>query len=359
LNASPNFKNISDRAEEVSCAYNVGHRKLHQPFEEVSRQVMGVEYKDYYKILGVTRQATEKEIRTAYRKLAREFHPDVNAGAADRFKDINEAYEALKDPEKRRLYDNLGPQWRQGQNYNPPPGFNDWGQGGVNMNDMGGMGGFSSFFDALFGGGMGGQGGFGGAGFPGGGHAGRQRGNARGQAATADAPTEQNLYLDLEEIASGLQKEVTTPSGKRLTVRIPAGVKEGTKIRLAGEGASGRFGQAGDLLLNVKYREHKHFKVEGDALVYEAPVPVPDLVLGGEITVPSFAGEVSMRIPPGTQPGRLMRLKGQGLPKRNGEAAGDLLVRPRAVIPEQPSEREKALYQELRSLVQSNVNAAV
>lgn len=323
---------------------------------------MGVEYKDYYKILGVTRQATEKEIRTAYRKLAREFHPDVNPGAADRFKDINEAYEALKDPEKRRLYDNLGPQWRQGQNYNPPPGFNDWGQGGVNMNDLGGMGGFSSFFDALFGGGMGGQGGFGGAGFPGAGNPGgrqrSQRSGARGQAAI-DAPIEQNVYLDLEEVASGLQKEVTTPSGKRLTVRIPAGVKEGAKIRLAGEGASGRLGQSGDLLLNVKYREHKHFKVEGDALVYEAPVPVPDLVLGGEITVPSFTGEVAMRIPPGTQPGRLMRLKGQGLPKRNGEAAGDLLVRPRAVIPDQPSEREKVLYQELRSLVQSNVNAAV
>lgn len=320
---------------------------------------MGVEYKDYYKILGVNRQATEKEIRSAYRKLAREYHPDVNAGAADRFKDINEAYEALKDPEKRRLYDNLGSQWR----HSPPPGFNDWGGQGVNMNDLGGMGGFSSFFEALFGGGMGGQGSFGGAGFPGGVNAGRQgsqRGNSRGQAsAPADPPTEQNLYLELEEVATGLNKEVTTPSGKRLTVRIPTGVKQGAKIRLAGEGAPGRFGQPGDLLLNVRYREHKHFKVEGDALVYEAPIPVPDLVLGGEIIIPSFTGEVSLRIPPGTQPGRLMRLKGQGLPKRNGETAGDLLVRPRAIIPEHPSEREKMLYQELRNLTQSTVNTAV
>lgn len=320
---------------------------------------MGVEYKDYYKILGVNRQATDKEIRSAYRKLAREYHPDVNPGAAERFKDINEAYEALKDPEKRRLYDNLGPQWRQGQNYTPPPGFGDWQQG-VNMGDLGGLGGFSSFFDALFGG-MGGQAGFGGAGFPGGG-AGRQRyqrGGGRSQSAqeTMEAPaTEQNLYLDLEEVASGLNKEITTPSGKRLTVRIPKGVKEGAKIRLAGEGAPGRYGQPGDLLLNVRYREHKHFRVEGDALVYDAAVPVADLVLGGEILVPAFSGEVSMRIPPGTQPGRLMRLKGQGLPKRSGEA-GDLLVRPQAVIPKHPSEREKILYQELRTLAQSTTQA--
>jgi curved DNA-binding protein len=316
---------------------------------------MGVEYKDYYQTLGVSRNATEKEIRTAYRKLAREFHPDVNPGAADRFKDINEAYEALKDPEKRRLYDSLGSQWRQGQNYTPPPGFDGWGQT-VNMNDFGGlgagMGGFSSFFEALFGGGVGGRGfggGFGEPGFPGGGASGRHTGARGQQAREVPPPVEQALYLDLEEVAAGVRREVATPSGKRLTVRIPQGVKEGTKIRLAGEGTAGRQGH-GDLFLVVRYRPHPHFRLEGDALVYEALVPVPDLVLGGEIRVPSFGGEVSVRIPPGTQPGRLMRLKGQGMPGRDGQTAGDLLVRPQAAIPKHPSDQEKALYRELRNL---------
>lgn len=326
---------------------------------------MGVEYKDYYNILGVSRNATEKEIKAAYRKLAREYHPDVNPGAADKFKDINEAYEALKDPEKRKLYDSLGANWRQGQNFTPPPGFE-----GYQTVDFGDMGGFSSFFDILFGGGMGGAGrGFSGQGFPGqgfggGGAAGFEdlfgaaqqqqrgrgpRGGARGQAQPPEQlNVEEDLYLDLEEVATGVSKEVVTPSGKRVTVNIPKGVKQGAKIRLAGEGRQGRTGR-GDLLLVVHYRKHARFKVEDDNLVYEAPVPVPDLVLGGEIQVPTLHGEVSMTLPVGTQPGRLMRLKGQGLPGKDG-MTGDLLVRPKAVIPAHPSEREKELYQELQTL---------
>lgn len=324
---------------------------------------MGVEYKDYYNILGVSRNATEKEIKTAYRKLAREYHPDVNPGAADKFKDINEAYEALKDPEKRKLYDSLGANWRQGQNFTPPPGFE-----GYQTVDFGDMGGFSSFFDILFGGGMGGAGrGFSGQGFPGQGFGGGaagfeelfgaaqqqrgrgQRAGARGQAHPPEQLNiEEDLYLDLEEVASGVSKEIVTPSGKRVTVNIPKAVKQGAKIRLAGEGRQGRSGR-GDLLLVVHYRKHSKFKVEDDSLVYEAPVPVPDLVLGAEIHIPTLHGEVSMRIPAGTQPGRLMRLKGQGMPGKNGEA-GDLLVRPRAVIPQHPSDREKELYKELQQL---------
>lgn len=332
---------------------------------------MGVEYKDYYNILGVSRNATEKEIKTAYRKLAREYHPDVNPGAADKFKDINEAYEALKDPEKRKLYDSLGANWRQGQNFTPPPGFE-----GYQTVDFGDMGGFSSFFDILFGGGLGGAGrGFSGQGFPGQGyasqgygggaagfeelfgaaqqqHRGRgQRSSARAQAqAPEQLNIEEDFYLDLEEVATGVSKEVVTPSRKRVTVNIPKGVKEGAKIRLAGEGRQSRSGQ-GDLLLVVHYRKHAKFKVEDGNLVYEAPVPVPDLVLGAEIKIPTLHGEVSMRIPAGTQPGRLMRLKGQGLPGKNGEV-GDLLVRPKAVIPAHPSEREKELYKELQALAQ-------
>lgn len=315
---------------------------------------MGVEYKDYYSILGVPKTASQKEIKSAYRKKAREFHPDINPGATEKFKDINEAHEALKDPEKRRMYDSLGSNWRQGQSYSPPPDA-----GGYQNVNMGDMGDFSSFFDVLFGGGRGqGGGGFGGQGFPGGfseaGFGGGPQPGGRGrQGAQAQAPEqlniEEDLYLDLEEVATGTQKEVVTPSGKRLTVNIPKGVTPGAKIRLAGEGQQGRRGR-GDLHLVVRYRKHSKFKVEEDNLVYEAPVPVPDLVLGKEITVPTLQGEVSMRIPPGTQPGRLMRLKGQGLPAKDGKATGDLLVRPKAVIPEHPSDREKALYEELRQL---------
>ena len=160
---------------------------------------------------------------------------------------------------------------------------------------------------------------------------------------------EEDLYLDLEEVATGVRKEVVTPSGKRLTVSIPKGVKPGAKIRLAGEGHQGHGGR-GDLLLVARYRKHPKFKLEEDTLVYEAPVPVPDLVLGGEIKVPTLQGELSMKLPAGTQPGRLMRLKGQGLPGKDNQPAGDLLVRPKAIVPEHATEREKELYQELQAL---------
>lgn len=321
---------------------------------------MGVEYKDYYSILGVSKNATDKEIKSAYRKLAREYHPDVNAGSDEKFKDLNEAYEALKDPEKRRLYDSLGSNWRQGQNFTPPPGFEGW----QNAN-MGDMGGFSSFFDILFGGGMGG-GGFSAQGFPGGGAAGYddlfsgmrgggargQRAGTRGQQAQSmeQLNIQEDLYLDLEEVAKGVSKEVVTPSRKRLTVNIPKGVKEGAKIRLAGEGHQGQRGGRGDLLLIVKYRKHPRFKFEEDNLVYEALVPVPDLVLGAEIKVPTLSGELSVKIPAGTQPGRLMRLKGQGMPAKDGKTTGDLLVRLQASVPKHPTDRELELYKELQAL---------
>lgn len=324
---------------------------------------MGVEYKDYYSILGVSKNATEKEIKSTYRKLAREYHPDVNAGSDEKFKDLNETYEALKDPEKRKLYDSLGSNWRQGQNFTPPPGFEGWQN--VNMGDMGGMGGFSSFFDAIFGGGMGG-GGFAGQGFPGQGFSGGsgagyedlfsgargrgQRAGARGQAQPAEQLNiEEELFLDLEEVAKGVSKEVVTPSRKRLTVNIPKGVKEGAKIRLAGEGHQGHRGR-GDLLLVVKYRKHPRFRFEDDSLLYEAMVPTPDLVLGAEIKIPTLSGELSMKIPAGTQPGRLMRLKGQGMPAKDGKAAGDLLVRVQASVPKHPTDRELELYKELQAL---------
>lgn len=331
---------------------------------------MSVQYKDYYEILGVPRTASDKEIRSAYRKLARKYHPDVNAGEDKKFKDINEAYEALSDPEKRRMYDSLGSNWHQGQNFSPPPGFGGFGGGGgagyqeINLNDLfggagGGMSGgagFSDFFEALFGQsmGMGGMGGMGQqSGFQDASR--RQSGHhTRSASPKQDLNVEQPLPLSLEEVAQGATRSVYLQhSGKTVSVNIPKGVHTGAKIRLAGEGQAGRGGQRGDAFLRVSYQPHPQFQVDGNHLIYEAPMPVPDLVLGGEIRVPTLGGEGSVTIPPGTQPGRMLRLKGQGLPDKGGKT-GDLLVRLKAVIPESPTEREKALYAELRELDRSH-----
>jgi curved DNA-binding protein len=317
---------------------------------------MAVEYKDYYQILGVPRTASNSEIRSAFRKLARQYHPDVNPGADEKFKEINEAYEALKDPEKRKLYDSLGSNWRQGQNFTPPPGYDTGSWQNVHMGGPGDMGDFSSFFDILFGsaGGMAnGMGGFGNAAdLFGARGAGRQtQGRSARSPRQAEPPeaTIQILPIDLELVAKGGRLDIQTPGGKRLSVSIPKGVKEGTKIRLAGEGTKTRQG-AGDLLLQMQYKAHPHFKIEREHLIYEAPVPVPDLVLGGEIHIPAFSGEVTMSLPAGTPSGSLMRLKGQGLPKQDGQP-GDLLVRPVAIVPKQASAEEKELYQRLRDLL--------
>lgn len=317
---------------------------------------MSVEYKDYYKLLGVSRNASEADIRSAYRKLARKYHPDINPGGAEQFKELNEAYEALKDPEKRKLYDNLGANWRQGQRFNPPPGY-----GGGSGEGFGDMGGFSSFFDTLFGGSAG-------AGFSGnqiniedllGGRAPGGRSQGRGASYTqqrqqSSSPEqlniEQALILDLKEVYTGVQKEVMTPSKKRITVTVPKGVRPGQKIRLTGEGKAGRSGR-GDLLLVVQYRYHPGFSFENDTLTYEALIPVPVLALGGKIAVKTVLGQdLDMTVPEGTSPGSLMRLKGQGLPGKDGKSSGDLLVRLKGELPKVLSDRERALYEELKAL---------
>jgi curved DNA-binding protein len=309
---------------------------------------MSVRYKDYYAILGVAKTATEKEIKSAYRKLARQYHPDVNPKAADQFKDINEAYEVLSDPDKRKRYDLLGsrgaggPGGRGGFEGGSTLNFEDlqdlFGRGGF-AGGMGGGGaggsGFSDFFEMLFGqaargGPGGGPGGFAGAGgFPGGGH----------PPPRTVEPISQDMPLTLEEVARGTQKRVTL-DGRSLTVTVPKNVKEGAKIRLAGEGPRGA-----DVHLVVRYQPHAHFSVDGTDVLIDAKVPAPRLVVGGEISVPTLTqGEVTLKVPPGTQSDKRIRLKGLGL-------GGDQFVRLKAVIPEHPTEREKALYEELAALI--------
>lgn len=312
-----------------------------------------MEYKDYYKLLGVERKASQEEISKAFKKQARQCHPDLNPGDASaetRFKDINEAYEVLRDPEKRKLYDQLGPNWQHGQNFQPPPGyenvrfhFGGAGGGGQQFD----MGGFSDFFQTIFGG----AGGFGpGAGFGGGG--GYQRRPARGQ------DVEAGLELTLEEAYHGgskaitLQEEALSPDGrpylkpKTLSVNIPAGVRDGARIRLSGQGSSGfGGGPAGDLYLKVMIRPHSRFKLEDVNVVVDLPLAPWEAALGATVRVPTLDGEVDMAVPPGIGSGRKMRLRGKGLSGKAGR--GDQLVRVMVQTPKHLTDKERSLWEEL------------
>lgn len=300
---------------------------------------MAPEYKDYYKTLGVARSATKDEIAKAYKKLARKYHPDLNPGdkkAEEKFKDITEAYEVLKDEEKRKLYDNLGPDWQNASRFGgagqggPFGGFSYQGQN---------MGGFSDFFESLFGGGrFGGENPFGGFSSQGGGR--------RGQ----DVETE--IQIPLELARHGGERQVSFRMGSKpvtLKVNIPAGIREGKKLRLSGRGyPSMGGGQNGDLYLKVMFAPHPQFKVEGQDLVYEARVMPWAAVLGGKIRVPTLDGEVELSLPSGTSSGRRLRLRGKGLGPDSDR--GDLLVRVEIDAPRLESEKERSLWQELAKL---------
>jgi curved DNA-binding protein len=317
-----------------------------------------MEYKDYYKILGVDRDAQEKEIKKAYRKLARQHHPDVNPGdeaAEERFKDINEAYEVLSDPEKRRKYDQLGSNWQQWQRTGRDPGGFDWskwfsgaqpGGGGVrveygdlgDLGDLFGGGGFSDFFRAIFGG----------MGAPRTGRTQAQQARLRrGQDYT------QPVEITLEEAFQGATRMIQK-DGRRLEVKIPPGVMTGSKVRMAGEGSPGvAGGTSGDLYLEVRVLPHSTFEREGDDLRCEVPVSLYTAVLGGEVKVPTLSGEVMLNIPPETQGGRTFRLRGKGMPNvRNPKKRGDLYARLRVQVPQKLSQPEKELFRELASLRQ-------
>lgn len=302
---------------------------------------MAVSYKDYYKLLGVEREAKAEEISKAYKKLARKYHPDLNPGdkqAEEKFKEINEAYEVLKDPEKRKLYDQLGPNWQHGQQFQGEPGYENV-HFTFNGKSFDGSG-FSDFFETLFGGAA--AGGGRGANFgpdPFSGFSSRPR---RGRDVEAELP------LSLEEASSGGRRTVTLqmPQGpKTLEVNVPAGIREGAKLRLAGQGDPAPGGTPGDLFLRVRYLPHPQFKVEGENLHCDVALTPWEAVLGAKVAVPTLEGQVELNIPAGSSSGRKFRLRGKGL--GSGVNRGDLLARVMIKVPAQLSAEERELWQKL------------
>lgn len=294
-----------------------------------------MQYKDYYKILGVSRDAKTDDIRKAYRKLAKQYHPDVNkdAGAEEKYKEINEAYEVLKDPDKRQKYDTLGMNWQAGQDFTPPPGWQHVEFGG-NMGDMGG--GFSDFFQTLFGGG-GSARGFGGFGdLFGGGSSGQYHHPMR-------QDSEADLTLKLEDAVKGGTYNLRIGT-RSLKVNIPKGITEGTKLTLHGKSEGG-----GDLHLTIHIEPHKIYEINGHDLTREIKVPVYDAVLGKDLEVETLTGQVTLKMPPGIQDGQKLRLRGKGMPKRDG-TNGDLFVRVKVEIPRHINSKQKELWEELSRL---------
>jgi curved DNA-binding protein len=316
---------------------------------------MAVQFRDYYETLGVPKTASDDDIKKAFRKLARKYHPDVNkdkATAEEKFKQLNEAYEVLGDPGKRRKYDELGANWNQPGGFQPPPGWGAQPGGGFRRSSPGDGGGidfefggtgFSDFFEAFFGGGR--QAGFGG-GNP---FAQRERGAERGSDVEAD------IMVTLEEALHGSRRPISLRRGnsnkvESYQVKIPKGVHEGQRIRLAGQGEAGAGGgTSGDLFLRVRLARHPDFTVEGSDLVHEVKLPAWQAALGGELRVPTLEGQVRLKIPAGTQGEQRFRLRGHGLPTAGG-TRGDLFVVTQIQIPKKLSERERKIWSELAEL---------
>ena len=316
---------------------------------------MALQYKDYYAILGVPRTASADELKKAFRKLAREYHPDVakdKKKAEEKFKEINEAYEVLSDAEKRKRYDEFGANWKAGAEFRPPPGWEH--SAGGRTHRRGGAGhpdfefqfggtGFSDFFETFFG------------------SAARQGRGARGTGFGADEELaergrdiEGDIMVTLDEVVHGsvravnvrgeAQGEVKT---RTYQVKIPAGVVEGQRLRLAGRGEAGAGGgAAGDLYLRVRLARHPDFEVSDHNLIYEADIAPWEAVLGANLSVPTLAGRVNIKIPPGTPGGQKLRVRGRGLPDRDG-ANGDLIVVTRIAVPQKVTDDERKLWEKL------------
>ena len=297
---------------------------------------MAVKFRDYYEVLGVPRTASADDIKRAYRQLARKHHPDLQPAsertrAAERFKEINEAYEALSDADKRAKYDALGENYKGGMDFTPPPGARrgatvttgDW-------NDVGDVGDFSDFFASIFGRSA----------------AGRRRGGARIPVPGNDMEAE--LPLTLDDVLHGGQRRITL-DGKSLDVTIPRGIRDGATLRLAGKGDPGvNGGPAGDVYLHVRLAPHPRYRVIGDDLEMDLPLWPWQAVLGSEVRVDTPDGPVTLTVPPGTQSGARLRLRGRGLPRADGRNRGDLYAVVRVVVPTRPSAAERDAYAALR-----------
>ena len=298
--------------------------------------------KDFYQILGVSRTASDKDIKQAYRKLARKYHPDVNPGdksAEAKFKDINNAHEVLSDPEKRKKYDQFGDKWQyadqftgnQGNPFGGASGFRNAGGDNssyqyADMSDMGDLGELLKGFTGGFGG--------------------RGRTSRPRQGRDIDASTE----ISLEEAYNGTTRLIQDSSGHRIEVKIPAGVKNGQRIKVAGKGEPGMAGgPSGDLYLTVSILEHPVFHLTGNDIHVEVPVPLADAILGGEASVPTPKDKnLALKIPAETQNGKVFRLAGQGMPEIGKDARGDLFAKVKVVLPENLTEREKELFKQLK-----------
>lgn len=303
-----------------------------------------MEYKDYYKILGVDRNASEADIKKAYRRLARKYHPDVSkeANAERRFKEINEANAVLADKEKRQAYDQLGANWRNGQDFRAPPGwqggFNSYTNGGGARSgfsgsargDFGG-GGFSDFFESLFGGGFAQA-------------AGRQGAGPQAQRAPDQQAT---LPVSLEEAYAGVSKGMRVGE-RHLQVKVPAGVTQGQRIRVPGQGG------AGHLYLEINIRPHRLFRLDGKDVLLDVPITPWEAALGAEIKVPTLGGRVGIKVPAGSTSGRKLRLKGRGLP---GNPPGDQYCVLQIVAPEAKSEAQRAFYRDMEAAFNMNPRA--
>ena len=285
-----------------------------------------MEYKDYYKILGVERTADQDSIKQAFRRLAAKYHPDRNQakGAEDRFKEINEANEVLGDATKRARYDQLGAEWRAGQNFKPPPGwgktspqfdssfFEGIARRGANAQQSSG---FSDFFEGLFGGGF--------------------------RRASTGATSSSTLQIDVEDIYRGL-KTVTLPAGGSVQIRIPPDISDDKRIRIPGKGPHGS-----DVYLMVKIKEHPHYRREGRNIYLDLPITPWEAALGETVTVKTLAGKISLKIPPGSQSGRKMRMKGRGLA---GQEPGDLYIVLHVHTPPADTAEQKEYYARMKAL---------
>lgn len=298
-----------------------------------------MQFKDYYQILGVEPSAGDAEIKTAYRRMARKFHPDVSkeSGAEEKFKAVNEAYEALRDPKKRTAYDQLRARgYRPGEEVRPPPGgfdFNGGGAAGPDFEEVfaggGAGGGFSDFFESMFGRGRGGSG------DP------FAQARARGGAGAPRSPdTRAKLSVSLETVYAGDSVRVSV-HGKTLDVRIPKGISPGQVIRLAGQGGNG-----GALLLEIEYSAHPQFEVDGHNVIHVLPIAPWEAALGATVTVPTLGGEVQLTIPASSEAGKKLRLRGRGLPGK--PAAGDQLVELEVLAPAPVTDEQKAAYTAMR-----------